>query len=210
MRRTRAAAGGQGGFTLLEILVVIAVIGLMALWGVPAMLQMLNRIKLTGAAQECQIFMNKARIEAIKQGSTAEVVYLKAADSPINADSLMAFADLNADGAYTAGTDVLAAGPYPLPKGVELWGPTDDEPEQANAIADWDEGATPNDGPIYNSDGSVAATGAFRFRDRAGNFLEVRILFAGTGKPVVRKWEGGSDPDSNWWENGDPDHPWQW
>ena len=209
MKRTRASAG-QAGFTLTEVLIVIAIIGLMAVWGVPALLQLLNRIRLTSAAQECQIFMNRARTEAIKQSSTAEVLYLKAADSPNGADSLFAFADLDADGAYTEGTDVVAAGPYPLPKGVTLWGPTDGAPEGANAIVDWDEGSTPNDGPIYNSDGSVQATGAFRFRDTVGNYLEVRILFAGTGKPVVRKWAGGGNPDANWFENGDPDNPWEW
>jgi prepilin-type N-terminal cleavage/methylation domain-containing protein len=209
MRRIRASAG-QAGFTLMEVVIVCAIIGMMAIWGVPALLQLLNRIRLTTTAQECQIFMNKARAEAIKQSSTAEVIYLKAADSPLGVDSLFAFADLDADGAYTAGTDVVAAGPYPLPKAVSLWGPTDGAAEGTNAIVDWDEGATPNDGPIYNSDGSVQSTGAFRFRDTVGNYLEVRILFAGTGKPVVRKWAGGGNPDANWFENGDPDNPWEW
>jgi hypothetical protein len=177
---------------------------------VPSLIQVMNRIRLTGAAQETTIFMNKARLEAIKQGATSEVLFLDASASPNNVDSLFAFADLNADGIYTAGTDVVAAGPYPLPKGVSLWGPTDSGAQQANAIADWDEGGSPNDGPIFNSDGSARSTGAFRFRDRAGNYLEVRIQFAGTGKPVVRKWFGGSDPDSNWYENGDPDYAWTW
>jgi prepilin-type N-terminal cleavage/methylation domain-containing protein len=206
----RRRLAGEAGFTLIELLVVLAVIGLMAAWGVPQLIQVLNRIRLTTAAQEVGILMNKARLDAIKHGASAEVVYQTAGGSPIGDESIFAFVDQNGDGAYTAGTDSVSAGPYALPKGVSLWGPTDSVAEGTHAIADWDEGATPNDGPIYDSDGSARSTGAFRLRDTRGNYLEVRILFAGTGKPVVRKWFGGSDADSNWYENGDPDHPWSW
>jgi prepilin-type N-terminal cleavage/methylation domain-containing protein len=206
----RRRSGGEAGFTLLELLVVLAVIGLMAAWGVPQLIQVLNRIRLTTTAQEVGILMNKARLDAIKSGASAEVVYQTDSESSIGDESIFAFVDQNGDGAYTAGTDTVSAGPYALPKGVSLWGPTDSTAEGANAIADWDEGSTPNAGPVYDSDGSVRTTGAFRLRDTSGNFLEVRVLFAGTGKPVVRKWFGGSDPDTNWYENGDPDNPWTW
>jgi prepilin-type N-terminal cleavage/methylation domain-containing protein len=210
MNRKRERSARQAGFTLIELLVVLAVLGLMAIWGLVALRELVNRIKLTGIARECTTFMQKARMDAIKYAVPAEVIYQSAADSDLGVPSLFAFVDINADGAYTAGTDVVSSGPYPLPAGVDLWGPTDNAAEGVNAIAEWDVGATPNPGPIYATDGSVQSEGAFRFREPNGNFLEVRILFVGTAKPVTRKWFGGGNPDSNWYENGDPDHVWQW
>lgn len=206
-RQTRR---GEAGFTFIEIMIVVMLIGFMAVWGYPALLKTLNRLKLTQAARETSIFMQRARMEAVKRGGLAEVNYLNAATCPLGVPCMMAFADLDGDGAYIAANDELIAGPYPLPNGIRLWGPLDATAEGASAIAGWDEDATPNDGPNFESDGSTESAGAFRFRDPSGNFLEVRIEFLGTGKPSIRKWFGGGNPNTNWYENGETGKVWEW
>jgi prepilin-type N-terminal cleavage/methylation domain-containing protein len=201
---------GETGFTFIEIMIVVMLIGFMAVWGYPALLKTLNRLKLTQAARESSIFMQRARMEAVKRGGTTEVNYLDAATCSLGLPCMIAFADLDGDGAFIAANDVLIAGPYPLPTGIKLWGPLDASAEGANAILGWDEGATPNDGPIFQSDGSAESAGAFRFRDPNGNFLEVRIEFLGTGKPTIKKWFGGGNANTNWFENGENGNTWQW
>lgn len=201
---------GEAGFTFIEIMIVVLLIGFMAVWGYPALLKTLNRLKLTQAARETSIFMQRARMEAVKRGGLTEVNYLDAATCPLGIPCLIAFADLDSDGLYVEANDALIAGPYPLPTGIQLWGPLDPGAEGTNSILDWDDDATPNDGPNYESDGSVESAGAFRFRDPQGNFLEVRIEFLGTGKPTIQKWFGGGNANANWFENGENGNVWKW
>lgn len=194
---------GERGFTLLEVLVVVAVIGLMALWGYPALLNTLNRVKLTGIARETSILMQQARMEAVKRGLNTEVLYLDQASCAGGLGCFIAFTDIDGDGAFIAGIDDVV-GRIPLPNGVELKAPGE-VAEAAGAIDLWDVGGDANDGPVYNTDGSVEKAGAFRLGDGRGNYLEVRIEFAGTGKPTLKKWNG-----SAWKENGEDGVTWEW
>jgi len=190
----------ERGFTFIEVVVTLAIIGLIAAWGFPALLNTLDRVKMTNLTRETAVFMQKARAEAIKQG-TARVDYENAATCSLGVPCITA---------YAGAASTVVAGPYPLPTGVDLWAPLDATAEGGNAIVGWDEGATPNPGPVYNSDGSVVAPGAFRFRDHRGNFLEVRIEFISTAKPTVQKWFGGGDANANWYENGESGKVWVW
>jgi len=206
MGRANGRARGDAGFTFVEIMIVVMLIGFMAVWGYPALLKTLNRLKLTSTAREASVFLQRARMEAIKRGGETEVNYFNAADCPLGVPCLLAFADVDGDGIYIAANDDVIAGPYPLARGIQLWGPPDGAAEGANAIVGWDEGATPSPGPVYTSDGSTTSAGAFRFRDPNGNFLEVRVEFTGTGKPTIQKWFGGT----TWYENGEEGNTWTW
>ncbi len=57
----------------------------------------------------------------------------------------------------------------------------------------------------FNSDGSVDATGAFRYADQRGNFLEVRIDPRAVARVKVRKWDGTS-----WFARDESPGPWIW
>ena len=208
MRFQRDSRAAQSGMTFIEIIVVLAVVGLMSVWGIPALLGMMNRIRLTTSARQVSIAMQQARAEAVKRGFPALVQYMDAGRCELTSGQrcFQTFVDLDGDRLYTEGTDTPLGGATPLPKGVELWGPTDSAAEGANSIA----GFTSTDGPVFNTDGSVQTAGAFRLRDMGGNFIEVRVKFAGTGKVVVRKWFGGASPDSNWFENGENGNVWKW
>jgi len=176
----------------------------MAVWGYPALLKTVNRLKITSISRETSIFMQKARMEAVKRNLNTEVNYLDEVASPLGLPCFIAFTDVDGDGLYIAGIDDLVAGPHPLPKGIELRAPGEAK-EGAEAIHLWDVGANANDGPIFNTDGSAAAAGAFRFREPSGNYLEVRIEFLGTAKPTIQKWDGAA-----WWENGELGNHWSW
>lgn len=206
MSRPSGRRRGEAGFTFVEIVIVVALIGMMAVWGYPALLKTLNRLKLTSTARETSVFMQRARMEAVKRGGNTEVNYFDAATCPLGVPCMLAFVDLDGDGAFLAANDEVIAGPYPLANGIELWGPPDGAAEGANAIVGWDDIATPSPGPVFNSDGSTMASGAFRFRDPNGNFLEVRIEFQGTGRPAIQKWFGGT----TWYENGEEGNTWTW
>lgn len=208
MRRQRPTAAAQSGFTFIEILVVLAVVGLMALWGYPALLGMMNRVKLTTSARQTAIAMQQARAEAVKRGVSALVQYLDGASCGLSSGKgcFITFVDADGDRVFTDGTDTLLGGRYSPPVGIDLWGPTDSAAEGPNAIV----GFTTTDGPVFKTDGSVETAGAFRLRDAGGNFLEVRVEFAGTGKVVTQKWFGGGNPNANWFENGEGGNVWSW
>lgn len=86
-----------------------------------------------------------------------------------------------------------------------------EEPAGATGEASLD-GFTPFDGAVsavFQPNGSVADEGAFRIADLRGNFLEVRVAPAATGRIEIRKWQ-----DEVWRGTGDPTDPdfiaWKW
>lgn len=189
----------QSGFTLLEVLVVVAVVGILLMITAPAFLNMINRYKLTGTAREVTSLMQAARLESIKLNAPAHVNY----DATTNA--FVAFVDLDNDLALSAPDRVLS-GTVPLPAKVTFHGPGDFAANGANAIDGWDD-APAQDGPIFRSDGSVDRVGAFRFKDSNDNYLEVRVETPATGRIVLRKFDRG---ENAFLLNGEGGHRWVW
>jgi len=180
----------QSGFTLLEVLVVVAVVGILLMITAPAFLNMINRYKLTGTAREVAALMQAARLESIKMSSTAQVSF----DSVTNSFTA------------TLETGRALPGTVPMPVKVEFRGPGDGAPNGANAIDGWDD-APAQDGPIFRPDGSVDRVGAFRFKDSNDNYLEVRVETPATGRIVLRKYDPGEDA---FLLNGEGGHRWVW
>src|SRR6187401_2556129 len=89
----------QAGFTLMEMIVVVAIIGILALISAPAFLRMINRYKLTGTAREVNSLMQAARLEAIKLNAPAQVNY----DATTN--EFIAWVDLDRDGLLASPPD---------------------------------------------------------------------------------------------------------
>jgi prepilin-type N-terminal cleavage/methylation domain-containing protein len=190
----------QAGFTLMEMIVVVAIIGILALISAPAFLRMLNRYKLTGTAREVNSLMQAARLEAIKLGAPAQVNYEAATNE------FIAWVDLNRDGLLASPPDRILAGKVAIPVKVEFWGPGDGGANGVNAIDGWDD-APANLGPIFRSDGSVDRVGAFRLKDTNNNFLEVRVETPATGRMVMKKY---FEADSAFFLNGEAGHKWEW
>jgi len=78
-------------FTLIEIMIVVAIIGLIAAMGVPGILQTLRKEGMHKAVSEVHTLLNDARAWAILRGRTTEVVFhpaekrLEIADAPADA-----------------------------------------------------------------------------------------------------------------------------
>lgn len=187
----RADHSRAAGFTLVEVLVVLTVMLVIALLGIPALLNMVHRSKIEGITRQTAVLMQSARLEAIKTGRPAMVV------ANTLGNELFAFVDDATDPpnqTFDAGEEVL--GRFPLPRGV-----TFSAPGAQDAI----NGFTLADGPIFQLDGSVIETGSLRVGDTRGNFLEIRVEPAATGRVGVLKWDG-----SQWRAAGEGGKPWEW
>ena len=78
-------------FTLIEIMIVVAIIGLIAAMGVPSILQIFRKEGMRKAVSDVQQLLSDARARAIFSGRTTEVVFhpaekrLEIADAPADA-----------------------------------------------------------------------------------------------------------------------------
>jgi prepilin-type N-terminal cleavage/methylation domain-containing protein len=200
MSRNAWLSRRAGGFTLLELLVVLALIGVAVLFGFPAIQNMIQRSKLEGAARQTASLMQRARLESVKLGTPVTVL----ADLP--ADRVLLFTDLNADGVRN-GTDrsLIGDAGYQLPAFIDFWGPPDPAPDGASAVDGFTETATAG-WAIFDPDGSAREAGAFRFGDVKGNFLEVRVDPPATARVEVQKHVSGTV----WQARAEGDKAWEW
>ena len=104
----------QSGFTLLELLLVVAIAGLLLAIGVPTMGDFVRNARITGAANDVMAALHFTRSEAIKRRLP---VTLCASTAPLDGNPACAasalltgwvvFVDLNQDGQRDAGEAVL-------------------------------------------------------------------------------------------------------
>ena len=71
--RRMAGAAVQGGFTLVELMVVLAVMGIIAAIAAPSFTGLSQRASVKAATRDVVSAFQKARIEAIRQGATWRV-----------------------------------------------------------------------------------------------------------------------------------------
>jgi prepilin-type N-terminal cleavage/methylation domain-containing protein len=191
--RTRTA-----GFSLIELLVVIAILSVIILISLPALDRMLQRGRIESSVRTTKSLMQVARLESIKRSLPTRVV------ADFDSDRILAYTDLNNSGApFEEGTDRLL-GSARLPRGVTFWGEEDGSPEGANALINFDANTCvgcPAGGWVqFNPDGSADLTGAIRFADPRGNYLEVAVTTVATGKVVIRKHDEDTD---QYWPQGE-------
>jgi len=103
--RTRIRHSGKAGFTLVEVMIVVAIIGIVAAFGTPAMERFFVNLRARSAARSTADALRIARVEAIRTG-IPHIVFLSAAasgDPPAT------------DPAGTAlGADPGTGGPFPV------------------------------------------------------------------------------------------------
>ena len=164
------------GFTLVELLVTVAVAVLALLLLVPALQSVFERRRLQGTAEQAVSYLRRARYEAIQRNRVVAVT--------MDPAERVLFRDLDGDGVFD--DDERQEGAVALPKGVDFGGP----PADGDAVV----GFTLSDGrrsAVFQPTGTLADDGgAFRLRDGEGNWLEIRIDDPVNGSAQLRKWNG--------------------
>ena len=90
----------NNGFTLLELMIVIAIFGVLAAVMTPSFLEWRDRSKVRGDATELRAAFESAKLRAIKHNTNVVVTFP-------NTTSYQSFIDTNDNGARDAGEDLL-------------------------------------------------------------------------------------------------------
>jgi len=112
----------QGGFTLLELLVVVIIIGIVAAIGFPSFRIMIANNRLAAGANEVLAGMQAARTEAIRRNTRVVVCPSTTGTSCGGTDwrRHIAFVDTNRDGAVGASEPIVRDTTVPAPVGVAV------------------------------------------------------------------------------------------
>ena len=145
----------QQGLTLIELLIVMSILVVIAGLGLPSVMRMLDRSRLTSAAKELQAELNRTRLESMKSGEPLAFHY----QPGTGCYEIMAKQEYD-----------LRYPPQPLPQMPALLPNTGTTP---NSSTTPDRGATPPDDTTQNSGQSrqVAGSTGPTLADRAGGSL---------------------------------------
>ncbi len=107
--RTGRAARVAGGFSLLELLIVVAIVIILAATAIPTFLTAYYNTRLKSAVSDVSGFMQTARIRAARQNATYTIQYRPTGSTE------EAYLDLNNDGAWQNGEPELTFAPSITP-----------------------------------------------------------------------------------------------
>lgn len=203
------------GFTLVESLVVVAVLGVVLLIGIPGLQGIYKRWRLVGEARQVAQLMRLARLQAIRhaqpvcitQSFTDSTVQMFL--DPQGVDALGEAGDCVFQGVATptAPADSVFTAPHRLASGVDFRGPGDVPPSRTEAVSGFATNAGGEALVSVRGDGSFKALGALRVGD-GRYFLEARVENNRSGRVVIQKYRGPNPAD--WYEQDEQGNQWTW
>ena len=117
--------GHHEGFTIIEIMVVLAILGVLAALAAPSFGPLIERWRVRDAAENLQSTLFFARSEAIKRGGNVTLIRIASGNGCANADAATqwgcgwtVFVDTNGNGVQSAGEETLKT--MPAPTRVEI------------------------------------------------------------------------------------------
>lgn len=177
----------QSGFTLLELLIALAVISIVLTVAVPSFQSIIEKNSVTTSINEFAASLRLARTEAVKRGRLVVVCPSSDQASCSGAwnDGWLIFEDTNGNGTYSAADDTLIRIHDALSSGITLeWSDTDS--------AAWDDDL--NTSIQYNSRGYITTTdGTFKVCSRSRNNMWARALVVGRVGSLRYGIDGNND-----------------
>ncbi len=225
---SRGPRSRSDGFTLVEVLVVLALLATVLTLGIPALHNLILRSRTEGFARDLSMTLQRARLESIKKNRPAAV----AVDPATN--DVVAFLDADADGKYdpdsgnppaTLDYEIVR---LPLPSWVTWQDPGGKVGDESiYGLTKVEIGGGDHKAAIFRPDGSITDPGndpdafensvlnafAFRIADARQNYLEVQIAPPATAKIQILKYQD-TGSGSEWLSTGDLTNPdtkrWEW
>jgi prepilin-type N-terminal cleavage/methylation domain-containing protein len=189
MKPSFSAYRRTAGFSLIELLVVMALMGILMAIGLPNLFNYIHHQKILGITQQTAMVLRLARLESIKTANNA-VVKLDTA-----AATVTGFLDLNQNLAQDASEVTLWR--LELPKGI------------TGSVNGFTTPPTPGVA-VFRSNGSLQVAGDFRFLNSKGDELEASVpglpgLPVNSGRVQILKKQSGV-----WKLQGEGGQSWTW
>ena len=183
----------EGGFSLTEIIVVVAIIGSVLALALPYFATIMRRARLDSEARQLDMALLKGRLEAIKRGNN---VCLEASTDPAKTSyqSPILYVDANSNSTLDVGETTIAT--YPM------------APSASNLTfrIDTYNATSPSSSPktftfVFTPFGASTTAGSSKaifISDSSNNVVQVGIPIPTTGKVAMTKLSGSSYVPPPW------------
>ncbi|HET9794175.1 MAG TPA: GspH/FimT family protein [Thermoanaerobaculia bacterium] len=181
------------GFTIIELIVVVAIVGIVLAIALPYFGVISRRAHLDAAARAVQMDLLKARVAALRRGSDVGVE-VSTDVSKDSYHSAIVYIDANANGVLDSGETILARSPLPPSDANLVY-----RIAALNSVAPGTSAQTFSFvfSPLGNATTGSSSKALF-LSDGKGNLIQVGVPIATSGKVAMTKLSGASYVPPPW------------